>query len=107
MSRIEFVNCGAVDENGERVPTKAKLKELVGQAARAIADGDEVDAESIVMFDQTSMVMSGRIPGTATVNDLLAAPAETHLQVVGPDPYSRRNWYATVKVARGGKVTVS
>lgn len=106
MSGIEFVNCGAIDGKGKRIPTKSKLKELVSQAARAIADGDE-HGDDFVMFDQTSMSMSGRVPGNATVADLLKAPAETHLQVVGPDPYNSRNWYATVKVGRGGKVVVS
>jgi hypothetical protein len=53
------------------------------------------------------MMHSGRIPGNATVQDLMNAPAGTELQVVGPDPYSKRNWYATVKVDRNGKVTVT
>lgn len=102
----EFINCGALDGSGKRIPTKSKLKEAVARAARAVAEGDQ-HGDDFVMFDQTSMTMSGRIPGNATVADLLKAPTETHLQVVGPDPYTKRNWYATVKVGRGGKVQVS
>lgn len=105
MNGIEFINVGAVDGSGKRIPTKAKLKEVVARAARAIAEGDE-HGDDFVMFDQTSALMHGRIPGNATVKDLLNAPAETHLQVVGPDPYNSRKWYATVKVGRNGKVTV-
>jgi hypothetical protein len=105
MSGIEFVNCGAVDGNGQRIPTKAKLKEVVARAARAIAEGDE-HGDDFVMFDQTAMMMSGRIPGNATVKDLMNAPVGTQLQVVGPDPYNSRKWYATVKADKNGKVTV-
>jgi hypothetical protein len=96
-----FVNVGAVDHRGKRIPTKKALKEIVAKVvtAKTFEDG--------VMFDQTSMMQSGRIPGNATVQDLMNAPAGTELQVVGPDPYSKRNWYATVKVDRNGKVTVT
>jgi hypothetical protein len=105
MSGIEFVNCGAVDGKGQRIPTKGTLRELVARAAQAIAEGDE-HGDDFVMFDQTAMFQSGRIPGNATVKDLMNAPAGTQLQVVGPDPYNSRKWYATVKTDKSGKVTV-
>jgi hypothetical protein len=33
-------------------------------------------------------------------------PEGVKLQVAGPDPYTRRNWYATIE-NRGGKIVVS
>jgi hypothetical protein len=33
-------------------------------------------------------------------------PEGVKLAVVGPDPYTRRNWYATIE-NRGGKIVVS
>jgi hypothetical protein len=34
-------------------------------------------------------------------------PKDMEFLVVGPDPYRRRNWYATVKQGRGGKLVVT
>jgi hypothetical protein len=98
-----FVNCGAVDGRGERIQTKSALKDAVMKAALAIEGGDE-HGDDFVMFDQTSQVMSGRVPGDCTVADLMKAPEGTELSVVGPDPYNKRTWYATVKLNKSGRV---
>ena len=34
-------------------------------------------------------------------------PEGTTFNVVGPDPYTKRTWYASVKVGPGGKLVVS
>jgi hypothetical protein len=93
---MSYVNVGANDSKGKRVPTKAKLKELVRTA-------QELEADEVVFFDQTSIVHDGGLPGTITLNDLKPG---TVLVVVGPDPYTRRNWYANVE-RKNGKVKVS
>lgn len=90
-----YVNVGAIDSKGQRVPTKKALKELVA------ANLDKPDAE-LIMFDQTSMIHSGGLPGNIVLRDL---PEGHILSVVGPDPYRKRNWYANVE-RRGEKVIV-
>lgn len=97
---VEYINCGCVDWRGKRIPTKKALKELVAKIASGAIDADSDG----VLFDQTSMVMSDRIPGNATIRDLSNAPAGTELSVIGPDPYTKRTWYATIKLDKTGKV---
>lgn len=89
---MAFVNTGAL-VNGRRPATKAELK-------RALAS----DPASVV-FDSTAM-MGPHAGEDLTVETLKAEPATT-FSVVGPDPYTRRNWYASVKANGSGKVVVS
>lgn len=79
---MAYVNVGA-KVNGERPRTKKALKE-------AMAAHPET-----VLFDRTA-AFEGR--GPIRGDEL---PEDT-LQVVGPDPYTNRKWYASIK---NGKVT--
>ena len=76
MARI---NTGALVE-GARPTSKKALKE-------ALANGAHVE------FDRTSAFESG----TLTV----AGIGADKIDVVGPDPYRNRKWYATVTVVNG------
>lgn len=75
---MSFVNTGAYVD-GKRPATKAALK-------RALAENP-----AGVEFDGTSP-MGPQYSDLSGVN----VPEGVSLSVVGPDPYSRRNWYATV-----------
>lgn len=57
---------------------------------------------SLVYLYNTAVVGNGHWSGYA--NDL---PEDTQFTVVGPDPYTQRNWYATVQRAANGKLVVS
>lgn len=81
---MSYVNCGAYIA-GRRAPSKKALKIALA------------DAPDRVAFDPTSMFGSqGIIRGDAV-------PEGVSLQVVGPDPYAKRSWYATVKIAASGR----
>lgn len=80
-----YVNVGAKDRAGERFKTKAALR-------RAL----EVPSE--VLFDPTSLHGGG--PSTDICADSI--PTGLRLVVVGPDPYTHRQWYAQV-ARHGGK----
>jgi hypothetical protein len=84
----EYINVGAMTPMGRRLPTKKSLKEAV-----------ENDS---VAFDQTAMLQSGRVPGIFELKEL---PEGVVLSVVGPDPYEKRSWYASVE-RTGDKVKV-
>lgn len=73
-------NFGARRPNGEKFKSKKALRE-------AVANGD-----SVVIYD-TSLINN---LGHVTINEL--SPIDV---IVGPDPYTARNWYANVK---NGKV---
>lgn len=88
---MKFVNVGAIDASGgARFTTKAALK-------RNLAEGNAA-------FDQTAYPHDGSLPGVIEVKDI---PEDVTLVVVGPDPYTRRNWYANVKIGRNGKLVCS
>jgi hypothetical protein len=78
---MTFINVGAY-VNGERPKSKAALR-------RALAAGERVT------FDVTS-------PLGPRGGDLIDGTPDDvgtdKLQVVGPDPYTTRNWYGTVQV---------
>jgi hypothetical protein len=61
-----------------------------------------------IVDDPASVLLYGTSPLGAQFEGETAAdcPEGVKLQVVGPDPYSRRNWYATIE-NRGGKIVVS
>lgn len=71
-----YVNCGAY-VNGTRPKTKKALKEAMA------------NDPSHVRFDSTSMFDNLHCTG-------VGIPEGTTLSVVGPDPYTKRSWYATV-----------
>lgn len=84
---MAWINCGVRWANGLTIPTKKALKAaLVSPLA--------------VEFYETSL---GREHLTYTANSL---PAGAKMQVVGPDPYRSRKWYATVEV-KGGAARVT
>jgi hypothetical protein len=85
----EYVNVGAFID-GRRAPSKKALK-------IALADAPER-----VHFDTTSAL------GPSAEYTGLTVPEGVSLQVVGPDPYADRRFYATVKInSRTGKVVLS
>lgn len=81
-----YYNCGALF-NGERVPNKKRLRELLAESP--------VD----IYFDGTAMVKD--VDGYRG-NEL---PEGVILSVVLPDPYHDRRFYANVR-NKGGKLTV-
>lgn len=76
MARI---NAGAFVE-GARPKSKKALKD-------ALTSGAHVE------FDLTSAFEHGTLTAAGIGNDMV--------DVVGPDPYSKRTWYATVTVVNG------
>lgn len=99
VAERHYVNCGAlvvVGEKAQRIKTKAKLKELID-----LRDRRGINIE--LGFDQTAIVHSGHVPGTATLEDLKEGVI---LSVCGPDPYTDRRWYAQVLRNKDGKVVV-
>jgi hypothetical protein len=80
MSR--YINVGAMI-NGERPATKKALREALSITPWT------------VRFDSTSPFEPATSFNTAQIK------AGDKLQVTGPDPYERRNWYATVEIVKG------
>lgn len=74
---MRYINCGAFI-NGERPRTKKALKEAI------------IFNPASVQFDKTSMYEAGAVVNTTEI------PEDAVMQVVGPDPYNKRNWYANV-----------
>lgn len=96
---MRYINVGALDPNGGgRILTKKALKE-----ALAHDEGHELPASTSVVFDQTSLRQERGFPSVGYVFDL---PPDATLQVVGPDPYNNRRWYANVTRNSDGVVTV-
>lgn len=87
---MSYVNVGAA-VNGRRPASKKALKEALR------------DAPATVEFDSTAMMgpRAGEVI-SATVEDV----AGYTLSVTGPDPYTARNWYASVSV-KAGKLSLS
>jgi len=88
---MSYINVGASDLAGNRIKTKAALKAALSQ-----------DPES-VEFDGTSPMGPQAFREPATIATL---PEGHTLSVCGPDPYTKRNWFANVKVING-KIKVS
>ena len=93
---MKYVNVGALDRDARRIPTKAALK-------RAVNNDD-------IAFDQTAFPHDDGLPGLIEPADVYRAIEQTGneivLSVVGPDPYNRRMWYASVTIGRDGKLKV-
>jgi hypothetical protein len=82
---MSYINVGAFTRNGQRVPSKKALKELLK------ADPSDV------LFDPTSLFGDQAV---ICGDDLSANGAK--LTVCGPDPYLRRSWFATVERTEKG-----
>jgi hypothetical protein len=97
---MQYVNVGArlaqPDKDGSwRPKTKRELREAIEASENGIG--------ITVFFDQTSEVHSGRVPGIAVLEDLKSL--EVILSVCGPDPYTDRKWYASVKRLKNGRIS--
>lgn len=92
-----WINAGARDANGERFKTKAALKRALKAAPQSVA------------FDTTALATTARPDEIVTASDLGNRPRHTEeaWTIVGPDPYTDRRWYATVKVNRLKNLVVS
>lgn len=86
MGSTTYVNAGAYVA-GERPRTKRELRE----ALRTVPH--------LVTFDCTALDKSGVTMTPADITD-----GSTVMQVTGPDPYTRRTWYARC-MRVGGRYT--
>jgi hypothetical protein len=68
--------------------TKAGLREAV-----------KTTPSNVYLYDTSAF--GSKFSGSAT-----ELPKSICFNVVGPDPYSRRDWYASVYMGRGGKLVV-
>jgi hypothetical protein len=94
VTRMGYINVGAKTVDGERIPTKAALRRLLlGDKKNGVEP-----QPSEVLFDVTSLL--GPCVGETFRGDAL--PPGYTLQVVGPDPYAKRLWYAGVSVNTRG-----
>jgi hypothetical protein len=87
---MSYVNVGAY-VNNRRPASKKALREALR------------DAPATVKFDSTALM------GPRSGDTIKAEPADIgtySLSVAGPDPYSRRDWYATVSV-KNGKISLA
>lgn len=73
--------------NGERPETKEQLRE-------AIEKGERIEIENVQFF------------GSEYWGPLDQMPEGAMAAIVGPDPFIARDWYATIRKAKG-KVVVS
>lgn len=87
---MDNIGVGAL-VNGERPPTKKALREAL------------TNAPATVELDSTAAV--GAHIGETFRGDNI--PDGVRLNVVGPDPYTARNWYANVTRGRDGKPRLS
>jgi hypothetical protein len=87
---MSFINAGAKDLDGNRIKSKKALKQALSQ-----------DPASVV-FDGTSPMGPQHFSRPATV---AALPEGYTLTVCGPDPYTKRSWWANVTMVNG-KITV-
>jgi hypothetical protein len=79
-SSIErIIKMQGVFSNYERVPTKKALKEALQ------TEPEHVELEATSLF------------GNEFGGPVLEMPEGKRVAVVGPDPYKKRNWYATLE----------
>jgi hypothetical protein len=83
-----YAGVGAMSPDGQRIPTKTALKRLLLGEKKSSTE----PAPSEVLFDVTDLL--GDYAGQTFRGDDL--PEGVSLQVVGPDPQTKRIWYATV-----------
>lgn len=87
---MTYVNVGARLDTGEGEPARVRTK----KALREALAGHPCD----VHFDNTSVVI---VTGQQREYRASELPAGYRFQVVGPDPYADRKWYATVELKDG------
>lgn len=83
---MSYINVGATDRSGKDIPTKKALREALSQ-----------DLASVVFYNTSPMGPAFR----GHVGNL--ADEATVLTVCGPNPYTKRNWWANIKI-KDGKV---
>jgi hypothetical protein len=71
---------------------------------KALREAVKIDP-SEVTFYPTAAEWFG--PETRWEGRLSEVPVGVSLSICGPDPYTRRSWYAQVSRSKGGKVAVS
>jgi hypothetical protein len=87
-----YINTGAF-VNGSRPASKKALREAI-----------KADPASVT-FDSTSMM--GARAGDVIKADASDIGKGNTLSVTGPDPYTARNWYASVQVSASGALKVT
>lgn len=89
MADEKFVQGGArvklEGKNFTKTLLKARIKE---------------DPSKVMLFSTSNM-------GPTFTDSADKLPVGVKFLVVGPNPYSKRDWYATVKVGRNGKLVVT
>lgn len=88
---MAFINVGAYI-NGARPKSKKALKDALK------------DAPATVTFDRTSVIGPGSVGGPIKGD---ALPEGDILSVTGPDPYTSRKWYASVKLNGKGGISAT
>lgn len=90
---MSYVNVGVRDLIGQDIPTKSALKRMIAE-----------DPSSVLIY-QTTVGKEHDWPSRTHVSDV----SETeHYSVVGPNPYTKRSWYAGITFnARTQKWVVS
>lgn len=90
---MTYVNVGVWStDTGDRIPTKKALKLAL------------VEQPAAVVFDKTSMLDSSGLPEKIHGDSI---PDGVKLSVCGPDPYTKRNWWATVEKKPDGSLKVA
>lgn len=90
---MTYINVGAEwSKTGRPIPTKTALRSAIA-----------AEPSSVVFY--STALMGKQVNGTAL--DIVAEHGPSiALSVVGPDPYTKRSWYATVTF-KNGAVKVS
>lgn len=89
-----WINAGAKTTTGENFKTKTALKKALKEAPQA------------VVFNTTGNFPNAEETVTASELDWRPRSKDEAWQVVGPDPFTDRKWYATVTVNRLGNLVV-
>jgi hypothetical protein len=84
---MAFHNVGAF-VNGTRPKSKKALREAIATGQTVHFDGTSA-FESFYLYDPLELAEGER------------------LSVVGPDPYNKRSWYATIERKANGRIVVS
>lgn len=79
----------ATDGSWIKPPTKKRLKEVAASMPTQVEfyDTSQIDPNDIIRLDQLA--------------------TDVKLSVVGPDPFTKRTWYATIERTRTGELKVT
>lgn len=91
----KWINAGATHSTGQRVKTKAELKRTLKATPSA------------VIFDTTGNFPDAEFKVVASDLGNRRFHQEEAWQIVGPDPFTDRKWYATVRTNRLGNLVVT